>query len=88
MLNCFDAKTGNRLFEHRLPGGNCLASPIAGDGKIYVCSERGRITVLKAEDQPAVLSTSDLKERMMATPAIADGQIYVRTEKQLIAFRP
>ena len=59
---------------------------MAGDGKIYLASERGVVTVVAAGDNFKVLAKTDLKERIMATPALADGSVYVRTEKALYAF--
>ena len=55
-------------------------------GKIYVPSARGVITVFAPGDDLNVLARNDLKERMMATPAIVDGTIYVRTENNVYAF--
>jgi outer membrane protein assembly factor BamB len=57
-----------------------------GDEKIYVSSARGVVTVFEPGDTLNVLARNDLKERIMATPAIVDGKIYVRTEKNLYAF--
>ena len=62
------------------------ASPVAGDGKVYLASMLGKITVLKPGGQWEVLSTSDLGEDVFATPAIADGRMYVRTSKNLYCF--
>ncbi len=66
--------------------GEYYASPVAGDGKIYLASLDGMITVLKAGVDWQVLSTTDLGERVIATPAIADGRVYVRTENKLYCF--
>lgn len=66
--------------------GDYYASPVAGDGKIYLASLDGKVSVLQAGADWRVLSTSDLAERVVATPAIADGRVFVRTEKTLYAF--
>jgi len=87
LLTCLDSKTGKLLFRKRLEaGGPYYASPVAGDGKIYVASRRGVVTVLAAGDELKVLSRNDLGERIWATPALVDGKVYVRTEKHLHAF--
>jgi outer membrane protein assembly factor BamB len=87
VLTCRDAKSGKTLFEERLdaPGGY-YASPVVADGKIYTASDRGVVTVLQAADKFHVLARNDLKESIMATPAIVDNKLYVRTSKQLYAF--
>ena len=59
---------------------------MAGDGKVYLASERGVLTVLKAGSNWEILSSHDLGERIMASPVIADGRIYVRTEAGLYSF--
>lgn len=63
-----------------------FASPVAGDGKVYLVSHEGKVTVLKAGAQWEVLSVGDLGEPTQATPAIADGRIYLRTHKALYSF--
>jgi outer membrane protein assembly factor BamB len=62
------------------------ASPIAGDGKVYLFSRHGQVTVLNAAADWSVASTGDFGEEIFATPAIADGWIWVRTATQLYAF--
>ncbi len=87
LVTCLDAGTGALVYQERLgPRGPYYASLVAGDGKIYAASARGEITVFEPGDRLRVLSTSDLGERLMATPALADGAVYVRTESRLRAF--
>jgi hypothetical protein len=87
MASCLDAATGKVLFRERLgPGGAYFSSPVAGDGKVYAASGKGVMAVLEAGDTFKVLARNDLREPIMATPAIADGTVYVRTEKHLYAF--
>lgn len=86
-LTCLDAKTGKEVFTGRLEArGPYYASLVGGDGKLYAASARGEVTVLAAADELRVLSTVNLDERLMATPALADGVVYVRTETALRAF--
>lgn len=87
ILTCLDAKTGELKYEEKIgSGGPYYSSPIIGDGKIYSSSGRGVVTVLEIGDKLNVLSANNLEERIMATPAIVDGKIYVRTENHLFAF--
>ena len=59
---------------------------MAADGKIFLLSHSGKVTVLKADPQWEVLAVNDLDETSQATPAIADGRIYIRTHKALYSF--
>src|SRR5262249_6563322 len=73
ILTCWDAKTGKKVYEERMGAtGHYYASPLAGDGKIYVCSSAGVVTVLEAGDSFRVLAKNDLGEPILATPALAD----------------
>ena len=75
------------IFHDRIDApGQYVASPVAADGRIYLTSEPGTVTVIKASDKLEILAVNDLKERTVATPAIAGNAIYVRTEKTLFAF--
>lgn len=87
ILQCLDAKTGKSLKQLRLEASDSYyASPVAGDGKIYLVDEVGRLTVITATDKAEVLHTADFKEDVYATPAIVDGRIYLRTAKALYCF--
>ncbi|MCE9603709.1 MAG: PQQ-binding-like beta-propeller repeat protein [Planctomycetia bacterium] len=82
ILTTLDAANGKLLKTGRLPGaGNYMASPIAGDGKVYLLSERGSLNVLAAGGKWDILSTHDFAERTVASPVIADDRIYIRTEQ-------
>ena len=87
IVSSLDAKTGQVLKQGRSRGrGNYYASPVAGDGKVYLASERGVVTVLSAAGKWEILSTHDLGERIMATPVIVKDRIYLRTESALYCF--
>lgn len=79
---------GEVLKKSRLKkgGGQFYASPVAADGKIYVVDTSGRLTVLKAGAECEELSASEFGEDVIATPAICDGRIYVRTKSKLFCF--
>jgi outer membrane protein assembly factor BamB len=88
VLTCLDAKTGKHVYpQTRLgPGGIYYASPVAGDGKVYLASDSGVVTVLRDGERFEVLAETDLRETIRATPALVDGKIYLRTAGHLYAF--
>ncbi len=63
-----------------------FASPVAADGKVFLLSHGGKMTVVNAGPQWEILAVNDLKEESQATPALAFGHIYVRTSKALYSF--
>ncbi len=86
ILTCLDAKSGRMQKQLRLSSSeNYYASPVAGDGKVYLASEPGVVNVLDAAACRVVFKR-DFGERTMATPVIADGRIYLRTEQTLYCF--
>ena len=71
----------------RVPGrGNYYSSPVGGDGKVYLLSEQGELTVISAKADWEVLHTVDFGEPIFATPALVDGRIYLRTAGHLYCF--
>jgi outer membrane protein assembly factor BamB len=87
ILAGLDARDGTVLKRDRVSGrGSYYSSPVAGDGKVYLLDERGRLTVVQAGRDWRVLAGSDFGEDVYATPAIADGRIYLRTSGHLYCF--
>ena len=83
IVMCADVKTGKLLYKERVKGG-CSASPVAGDGKVYIMNETGLCTVIDGKaDTYEILATNDLGEETLGTPALAHGRIYIRTDKAL-----
>jgi outer membrane protein assembly factor BamB len=81
------AKTGELVYTGRLGApGYYYSSPVAADNKIYIASEEGVVVVLEAGEQLKVLATNKLDGAILATPALVEGSIYVRTENHLYAF--
>ena len=66
-------------------GGIYTASPVAGDGKIYLMSETGETIVLKAGRSPDVLARNQISGRLLASPAISNGRLFIRTDEEVIA---
>ena len=85
ILTCLDAKTGKVVYEGgRVPiPATFTASPVAFDGKILLTSEDGDTFIIKAGPQHEVLRTNSLDEPVYASPALADGKIFIRGEKNL-----
>jgi outer membrane protein assembly factor BamB len=81
-VNCLDVATGEVVWQERL-GHGFSASPLIADGKLYVAKEEGDTSVVQLGDTPKVVANNALKEPLLATPAIAGGAIYLRTEKHL-----
>jgi outer membrane protein assembly factor BamB len=88
VFTAYNAKTGERIYQERLggSGGAFTASPIASEEKIYLSSEDGDVFVVKAGPKYELLATNPVGEVMMATPAISDGMVIVRTVSTLYAF--
>ena len=87
IVYCRLAKTGALLYSGRLGAlGYYYSSPVAADGKVFIASEEGVVTVLDAGDQLQVLARNTIDSAILATPAIVDGKIYVRTATHLYAF--
>ena len=81
-ITVVDAATGSRVWQERVDG-IFSASPVAGDGKIYFVSETGETIVLRAGREPRVIAKNDIGERLIASPALSDGQIFLRSDGQL-----
>ncbi|MCS7024105.1 MAG: PQQ-binding-like beta-propeller repeat protein [Bryobacteraceae bacterium] len=84
ILFCLDAKTGAEIWAgQRISKAIYSASPVLADGKVYITSEEGTTTVIKAARHFEVLAENKLDEYTLSSPAISDGQIFLRTEKAL-----
>jgi outer membrane protein assembly factor BamB len=84
---CYDARTGEERYKVRLGKGNTgfSASPVAGDGKIFLSSEMGDVYVIASGPEFEQLAVNSTGEVTMATPAISQGVLYFRTRQHLIA---
>jgi hypothetical protein len=89
MVTSYEPATGRvALNTQRLgAGGQYAASPIAAAGRIYAAAVDGTITVFEAGDTLDVVSRNELRERILATPAIGTDTLFVRTENHMWAFR-
>lgn len=85
IVSCAEADTGKTVWKKRL-GGIFFASPVAGDGKVYMVGETGDTYVLKAGREPVELAVNDLGERMIASPAISNGKIFLRSDRSVFCI--
>jgi outer membrane protein assembly factor BamB len=81
-LSCFDAKTGKRLWMEEL-GRHHSASPVLADGRVYLTDDDGITYVLKAGEKFEELARNALNDECYSSPAISQGQIFIRTNKAL-----
>ena len=88
LFDAYNLQTGAEIYRQRLPtiGSGFSASPVAADGKIYLSNEDGEILVIAAGDKFAHLGTNSMGELLMATPALSDGVMFVRSSESLFAI--
>ena len=82
VATCLDAENGKVVWRERVPG-QYSASPLLGAGLVYFCSHEGRTTVIAATDEFKKLAENDLDGKLMASPAVADGDLILRTDTHL-----
>jgi outer membrane protein assembly factor BamB len=81
-VNCLDAKDGKLIWQQRLKGP-FAASPVLADGKLYAVNEAGTTYVVALGDKPKLLASNALNDTILATPAVANGAIYLRSDGHL-----
>jgi outer membrane protein assembly factor BamB len=88
IVTSLNPETGAMIQQGRLKGAidAYYASPVAADGKIYMASEKGKVSVLKPGGSLEPVAVNDLQEDIYATPALVDGRIYLRTRGTLYCF--
>jgi hypothetical protein len=89
LVTCLNATNGAVLYQEERLGvmGDNYASPVAAGDRIVVASQNGTVAVIRAADSLGVLSRNALGESVLATPAIADDTLFVRSQRHLWAFR-
>ena len=88
VLISFDPATGSVIKQGRLQGAidKYFSSPVAADDKVFLIGEGGAVSVLKAAGEWEILKVNQLDDECFATPAIADGRIFIRTRSALYCF--
>jgi len=89
LMTCLDAKTGEVKYEGGRPPvpATFRASPVAVDGKLLITSEEGETFVIKSGPAHEVIRTNSVGEPVWASPALANGTIYIRGARHLFAIR-
>jgi outer membrane protein assembly factor BamB len=86
-ISCVDAQTGALVYKERIKGtGPYFASMVAANDQIYTAAHNGKVVILQAGDKFKIKSEVSFNEKILATPAIVDNKLYLRTEKYLFAF--
>ena len=88
IFDAYNLKTGEEIYRQRLPyiGSGYSASPVAADGKIYLSSEDGEMVVIAAGAEFNHIATNNMGELLMATPALSEGMMFVRSASSLFAI--
>ena len=88
LSSCYDAKSGKTLWERTRLGnfGDYYASPVAAGGKVYLAGRNGFVVVLQDGPELKLLGKNDVGEEIIATPAIADGRLFIRSRESLFCF--
>jgi outer membrane protein assembly factor BamB len=88
IVTTLNPETGALIQQGRLKGAidAYYSSPVAGDGKVYMASEKGKVSVLKPDGSLEPVVVNDLQDDIYATPALVDGRIYLRTRNTLYCF--
>lgn len=81
-VNCYNASSGERYWQERL-APHYSASLIAGAGHVYLVSDDGTTKVVRPGPEPEVLAENHLQASISASPAISDGQLFIRSERHL-----
>ena len=87
IVTAVDAKNGERVWQHRVPGV-FSASPIVAGDRVYFVSEGGRTLVMRASRTAEVLAENDLDARLVASPAASRGRLFLRADDRLFAIGP
>jgi outer membrane protein assembly factor BamB len=87
-VTCIEISSGKELWVESLPRNRYVysSSPVIAGGNLYVSREDGRTFILEVGDKPKVVAENSIRENTLATPALADGQIFLRTSDYLICI--
>ncbi|HQR05174.1 MAG TPA: PQQ-binding-like beta-propeller repeat protein [Gemmatales bacterium] len=86
IIGCYEAATGKEVYKKRTGSGSYTASPVAADGRLYFSSEQGEVHVVKAGPVFELLAVNPADDYIMATPAISNGSLIVRTQHFLLSL--
>jgi outer membrane protein assembly factor BamB len=83
LASCWDVRSGKRYWKERLSGKGHHASAVVADGNVYFTSDDGITFVVKASDQFELVATNALGDRVFASPAFSDHEIFIHSAKYL-----
>lgn len=86
IITCYEASSGNEVYKERLGSGTYTASPVAADGRLYFITEEGQARVVQAGPKFALLADNTIGDICLASPAISNGSLFVRSQHYLWAF--
>ncbi len=88
VLSCYDADTGKEIYRRRISdaGGTYSASPVAANGHLYLSQADGSVFVVRAGREFKVVSANPMGESLLATPALTEGMVLIRTQHHLVAI--
>jgi len=88
VFDAYRLETGEELYRTRIPhlGSGFSASPVAADGRIYLSNEDGDMVVVRAGTEFEHIATNPIGGLLMATPALSEGVMYVRSVDSLMAI--
>jgi outer membrane protein assembly factor BamB len=86
IVTCYEAATGKEVYKERIGGVSYTASPVAADGRLYFTSEEGQVRVVKAGPVCELLAVNAMDDYVMATPAISNGSLFVRSQHFLFSL--
>ncbi len=82
----YDAGTGAAIYKTRFSqGGTFTASPVAANGTLFISTEEGQVYAIEAGPEYRELAVNEMNEPVMATPAVSEGTLFVRTTRRLVA---
>lgn len=88
IASCLDSKTGDEVWKLRI-GGNFSASPLLAGDKLYLLSEQGKCSIVDlSSDRPEIVTTNDIEERTLASLAVLDHTLLLRSDKALYRIHP
>jgi len=82
---CLRGATGEEIWQAK-PGGRFAGSPVWVDGRLYCITMKGNVVVMRAAEEYELLAVNPLGEESQATPAVANGRMYLRSASQLISI--
>lgn len=88
MLTCFNAKTGEQIYQQRINEQSIgfSASPVAANGHLYFASEDGEVYAINAGPKYELIAINPMGEAMMATPAISDNMLIIRGQHHVFGI--